>query len=127
MQERTRPPAATEAGATRPGHAAGARKPKRASKRRVRVWAWMAGSLSFLAPFAMFGVSPKPAQGQPVAAPTAARTRPHRPVVLVITKKIIYQRAAAPSVTTTSGGGGVNYVYAPASTPVAVSCGTHPC
>jgi hypothetical protein len=101
-------------------------RPRRASRRRVRVWAWMAGSLSFVAPLAAFGVSPKPAQGQPIAAPPATRSGVHRPVVLIVTKKVIYTRAAAPSVTT-NGGSGASYVYAPSSAPVAVSCGTHPC
>jgi hypothetical protein len=107
------------------GHKTSGGKGKRASRRRVRAWAWMVGSLSFLAPLAAFGLSPKPAQGQTIATPGVTRSRPHRPVVLVITKKIVYQRAAAPS--TTTSGGGVNYVYAPTSPAVAVSCGTHPC
>ena len=105
----------------------GAKRPKRASKGQVRLWAWMAGLLSFAAPWAAFGLSPKPASGQTVRVPTAAATKPHRPVVVVITKKVIYTRTAAPPVTTTSGGAGVISVPAPAAPPVAVSCGTHPC
>jgi hypothetical protein len=126
MEEHTRPHAGTREQPARSHREPNVRKPKRASRRRVRVWAWMAGSLSFVAPLAAFGVSPKPAQGQPIAAPAATRSRGHRPVVLIVTKKVIYTRAAAPSVTT-SGGGGASYVYTPSSAPVAVSCGTHPC
>lgn len=110
---------------------AGAKRPKRASKGQVRTWAWLAGAMSFAAPWAVFGISPKPAAGQTagqtVAAPGTHVVKPRRPVVIVITKKVIYTKTAAPPVTTTSGGGGVTYVPAPAAPPVTVSCGTHPC
>ena len=103
------------------------KRTKRASKGRVRTWAWMAGSLSFLAPFAAFGLSPKPAAGAPAASPAHHAAKVKRPVVIVVTKKVISTRAAAPSVTTSSSGGGVSYVAAPVAAPVAVSCGTPPC
>jgi hypothetical protein len=51
--------------------------------------------------------------------------------VMVITKKIIVTTTTAVSapVRTTSGAAPINYVYAPApaSAPVTISCGTHPC
>ena len=101
---------------------------RRASRGEVRAWAWILGTVSFLAPWATLGLSPKPAAE---AAPTPAHkgpTAPQRPVVMVITKKIIMTDAAAPSVArTTSSSGPINYVYAPAPAPVTVSCGTHPC
>jgi hypothetical protein len=103
---------------------------RRASRRRVRAWAWLLGTCSFLTPWVILGMSPKPAAD---AAPTRAPKKPappQRPVVLVITKKII-ETTAAPSgpARTTSGAAPINYVYAPApaSAPVTVSCGTHPC
>ena len=104
---------------------------RRASRRQVRAWAWLLGTTSFFAPWVILGLSPKPAAD---AAPTARAPKrpatPQRPVVLVITKKII-ETTAAPSgpVRTTSGAAPINYVYAPApaSAPVTVSCGTHPC
>ena len=104
---------------------------RRASRGAVRAWAWMLGTFSFLAPWLILGLSPKPAAD---AAPTRepkVPTPPQRPVVMVITKKIIVTSPAAASVPTrtTSGSAPINYVYAPApaSAPVTVSCGTHPC
>ncbi len=101
-------------------------KPKRASRGQVRVWAWTTAALSFLAPWAYFGVHPKPASGATTAPPQSNAPTRRRPVVLIITKKVIYTQSSAPSVSS-SGGGSVNYVYAPSAPPVAVSCGTHPC
>ncbi len=103
-------------------------KPKRASRRAIRMWGWTAGVLSFLSPFVLFGLSPKPVQAstsgtQAGGAPTQ---RPHRPVVLVVTKKIIYTQAPTTSVTT-SGSGPITYVQAAAAPAVAATCGTHPC
>ena len=98
-----------------------------ASKLAVRIWAWALGALSFLAPLALLGLYPKPAQadgGATVAQAQAAK--PKRPVVIIVTRKKIIQDAPKPSVTS-SGGGGVSYVYAPTAAPAAVSCGTHPC
>jgi len=73
---------------------------------------------------------PKPAaDAAPARAPKKPAT-PQRPVVLVITKKIIETTAASSGpARTTSGAAPINYVYAPApaSAPVTVSCGTHPC
>jgi hypothetical protein len=104
---------------------------RRASRGEVRAWAWILGTSSFLAPWAILGLSPKPAaDASPTPAPDRPTT-PQRPVVMVITKKIIVTSPAAPSVParTTSGAAPINYVYAPApaSAPVTVSCGTHPC
>jgi len=103
---------------------------RRASRGQVRAWAWILGTFSFVAPWATLGLSPKPAaDASPTPAPKG-QTAPQRPVVMVITKKIIVTTAEAPAVArTTSGAGPIHYVYAPApaSTPVSVSCGTHPC
>ncbi|MGH2595598.1 MAG: hypothetical protein ACRDH7_06520 [Actinomycetota bacterium] len=106
-------------------HARAASRPKRASRRLVRVWAWALGGLSFLSPLALFGVFPKPAQAAATSS-TAAVAQSHRPVVVVITKKIIYTKSASSSISSI-GAGPVNYVYAPAAAPVATTCGTHPC
>jgi hypothetical protein len=104
---------------------------RRASRGQVRAWAWTLGTCSFLAPWAILGLSPKPAaDASPEPAPKGS-TPPQRPVVMVITKKVIVTSPAAPSVParTTSGAAPIHYVYAPAqaSAPVTVSCGTHPC
>ena len=119
--------------------AAPAAKPRRASRRQIRLWAWIAGALSFFAPFGLFGLSPRPTAGvaaQSGAKPTRTRPpKPRRPVVVVVTKKIVIEDPAAPSSssgTTVTSSAPINYVYAPAPAapapaPVAVSCGTHPC
>lgn len=98
-------------------------KPKRASRRLVRVWAWTAGALSFLSPFALLGLWPKPAYSA-AAAPTSTTARPRRPVVVVVTKRIVYTQSASSSV---SSSGPVHYVFAPSAPSVATSCGTHAC
>ncbi len=112
------------------GHGGRAAKPKRASRGLVRFWAWTLGAISFLSPFALLGLSPKPAEGatpQP-SQRSATKTAARRPVVVVVTKKIIYTESASSSSSVSSSGGGpVQYVQAPAAPPAAVSCGTHPC
>ena len=111
--------------------AAAPSRPTRASRGQVRAWAWILGGVSVLMPWAMFGVSPKPAAGataQP-ARPSRAQKQ-KRPVVVIVTKKIIYDPSiSTPTYTSTStSGGGITYVTAPApSVPTVVSCGTHPC
>jgi len=109
-----------------------------ASKLTVRIWAWALGALSFLAPLALLGLSPKPVLAEGGATPAQSRAaKPKRPVIIIVTKKIIHDPAPAPVVS--SGGGGVSYVYAPSSggssaptstasapaAPAAVSCGSH--
>jgi len=109
----------------RPGvHPAPHPKPraKRASRGVVRVWAWSLGALSFLSPFALFGLFPKPAQSQS-AGPTATAHRQHRRVVVIVTKKIVW--SAAPASRTSSGP--ITYVQAPSAPAVASTCGTAPC
>ena len=110
----------------RPQRAGGhiAARPKRASRSLVRVWAWTIGALSFLSPFALFGLYPKPAAGTPPAPSSAQVAEPRRPVVVVVTKKIVYTQSASSS---TTSSGPINYVYAPAAPAVATSCGTPPC
>jgi hypothetical protein len=104
---------------------------RRASRSEVRAWAWILGTFSFLAPWTILGVSPKPAAGaSPAPGRKGETTTPQRPVVMVITKKIIVTTAAAPApAQTKSGATPIHYVYAPApaSAPVTVSCATPPC
>jgi len=108
-------------------HAAhGPPRPKRASRALVRTWAWTAGALSFLSPFALFGHFPKPAQGSATTPTATAAVHPRRPLVVIVTKKIVYTQSATSS-TSTSGSGPINYVYAPAAPAVATSCATPPC
>jgi hypothetical protein len=111
-------------------------KPRRASRRQIRIWAWIAGTLSFFAPAALFGLSPRPTASAAPVVPKPRPTRPpKRPVVIVVTKKIVIEAPSASSGSssyTTSSSAPINYVYAPAPAapapaPVAVSCGTHPC
>jgi hypothetical protein len=104
---------------------------RRASRGKVRAWAWFLGIFSFLAPWTVLGLSPKPAaDASPQSEPRKPATS-QRPVVMVITKKVIVTDTVAASVParTTSGSAPIHYVYAPApaSAPVTVSCGTHPC
>lgn len=108
------------------GHAKAPAKPKRASRGLVRFWAWTLGAISFLSPFALLGLSPRPAQGAVAGPSQASVSTRRRPVVVVVTKKIIYTKSATSSVSS-NGGGAVQYVQAPAAAPVAVSCGTHAC
>jgi hypothetical protein len=63
-------------------------KPRRLSKRLLRAWAWIAGALAFFTPWAVLGMSPKPAAG--AAAPAAGRR-----VILIrrITRRVIIQDA----------------------------------
>jgi hypothetical protein len=113
-----------------------AASPRRASRRQIRLWAWIAGALSFFAPFGLFGASPRPTAGAAAVKVKPPHTHPpKRPVVVVVTKKIVIEEPATSSsvpATTTTSSGPVNYVYAPAPAapapaPVTVSCGTHPC
>jgi hypothetical protein len=98
-------------------------RPKRASRTAIRAWAWAAGAASFLAPYGLLGLWPRPAEAAATAPPAVAA--PRRPVVVIVTKKIVYTRSAAPSVTSS---GPVSYTYAPATAPAtAATCGTHPC
>lgn len=99
---------------------------KRASKRAIRVWGWTAGVLSFLSPFVLFGISPKPVQASTAATGSGPAKPVHRPVVLVITKKIVYTRAPTTPVTT-SGSAPVTYVQAAAAPAAAATCGSQPC
>ncbi len=104
------------------------RPPKRASRRSVRIWAWTAGALSFLSPWALLGLSPKPATAgeTPATTATTAPARPRRPVVVVVTKRIVITDSPTSSVST-SGSGPIHYVYAPAAPATATTCGSHAC
>jgi hypothetical protein len=114
-----------DAGVGAAGEPRGRSKRGRASRGQVRAWAWTLGALSFLSPWALLGLSPRPAQTA-TAAWTQATTPQHRPVVVIVTKKIVLtQQQAAPTVVS-GGGSAPSYVYS-APAPVAVSCGSHPC
>jgi hypothetical protein len=63
-----------------------AKRPRR-SKRALRAWAWIAGALAFLAPWAAFGVSPKPATA---VAESASKPR-HVIIVRRITRRVVVQ------------------------------------
>lgn len=99
---------------------------KRASRTAIRVWAWAAGVLSFLTPYGLLGLWPKPAEAAwATTTPPAVASKQARPVVIVVTKKIVYTKSPTASVTSS---GPVHYVYAPStSTATATTCGTHPC
>ena len=112
----------------RPGvHPAPHARPRaaRASRGVVRVWAWSLGALSFLSPFALFGLFPKPTQSQGTGAAATADPQQHeqRRVIVIVTKKIVY--SAAPASRTSSGP--ITYVQAPSAPAVATTCGTAPC
>jgi hypothetical protein len=85
--------------------------------------AWIAGAASFLTPYGLLGLWPRPAAA--ASATSAAVARSRRPVVVIVTKKIVYTRSARTSVTSS---GPIQYTYAPSSsTATATTCGTHPC
>lgn len=94
---------------------------RRASRAQVRLLAWSASVVSFVGGFASLTLSPQPAQGAPRIAEAPTRDRP---VVVVITKRIIVSRAVRTQPQPT---GSVRYAPAPATAPVAVSCGTPAC
>jgi hypothetical protein len=93
-----------------------ARRPRR-SRRALRVWAWIAGGLAFLAPWAALGLSPKP------AAAEASGGRAQRPVVIVrkITRRVIVkdQPAQQPVQYVYVGGGSAPSGGSTGSGPVA--------
>jgi hypothetical protein len=100
------------------------RNPRRASRAQVRIWAWIVGTFGFLAPWALFGVSPRPAANASTASQEPSIPRAKRPVVVIVTKRIVIGASSSSTVSR----GPIHYVYAPApSTPTTVSCGTHPC
>lgn len=74
---------------------------RRASKRELRTWAWIAGGLAFFAPWAALGGSPKPP-----ATPAAAGERPVL-IVRTITRRVIIQDRPTQAP--------VRYVYAPST------------
>lgn len=74
------------------------RPAKRASRRELRAWAWIAGTLAFVAPWAAIAANPKPA--------TADAGEPeHRPLVIVrrITRRVVVRDRVEDA--------GVRYVY----------------
>lgn len=95
---------------------------RRASKRELRAWAWIAGGLAIFAPWAALGASPKP-------APTVAEGPDERPVVLIrkVVRRVVvrHQPAQAPVQYLYTGGGssasngsnGVGTVNAAAAPP----------
>jgi hypothetical protein len=90
----------------------------RASKRELRLWAWVAGGLAFLAPAAVLGAAPKPPQD---AARAAERPRV---VIRKITRRIVItQPAASAPVRYVSGGTASSGSSSMASVPAATSTG----
>jgi hypothetical protein len=83
-------------------------KRPRLSKRVLRAWAWIAGGIAFFSPWAVLGLSPKPATGAEVA-------KPPRQMVIVrkITRRVIIQDAPKSQP--------VRYVYAGGSSGSSVS------
>jgi hypothetical protein len=84
---------------------------RRASRRVLRAWAWVAGGLAFLTPWAALGASPKPPT-------TMAVGSERRPVVVVrkITRRVVIKDRPAEAP--------VQYVYAPAPPSSSTSTGT---
>jgi hypothetical protein len=104
--------------------AAGRRK-RRMPKGAVRTFAWIGGAASFLSPFVVLGVAPKPAP----AATGPTQSAPRRVLVVHhVIRKIIITEAPTSSGPqyVSSGSGGTVYVPAPAAPPVASSGGSHP-
>ena len=64
---------------------------KRASKRRLRALAWIAGGVAFVAPFTALASSPKPASMQRATG----GSKPQVTVVRRITKRIVITHPAA--------------------------------
>jgi hypothetical protein len=91
----------------------------RLSKRALRTLAWVSGGVAFLSPWAVLGLSPRPAA-------QAAPTQTERPVVIVkkITRRIVVQDTATPApvryVVSSSGGGSTS------SAPVTSTSGSTP-
>ncbi len=74
-----------------------AAKPKRLSRRVLRAWAWIAGALAFFSPWAILGISPRPAT-------SASAQQPQRIVIVKkITRRIIIKDSPKPQP--------VQYVY----------------
>ncbi|HSL15867.1 MAG TPA: hypothetical protein VK962_06260 [Actinomycetota bacterium] len=71
---------------------------KRASKRELRAWAWIAGALAFLAPWTAIAANPKPATA-------VDGGRAERPVKIIhrITRRVVIRDPVEDA--------GVRYVY----------------
>jgi hypothetical protein len=97
--------------------------PKRASRRALRAWAWVAGTVSFLTPTAILATAPRPAAS---AGPRA--TSPRAPVVIIhhVVRRVVVRAptrvvtvggsSQAPTVVTGAGG----------PPPAASTGGSHP-
>lgn len=74
-----------------------AAKPRRLSRGVLRTWAWIAGALAFFSPWAILGISPRPA--------TSASAQPPQKIIIVkkITRRIIIKDSPKPQP--------VQYVY----------------
>jgi hypothetical protein len=98
--------------------------PKRASRRALRAWAWLAGAVSFLTPTAILATAPRPAAS---AVPVA--TSPRAPEVIIhhVIRRVVVR---APTRVVTVGGSSqaptvVSGAAAPAP-PAASTGGSHP-
>jgi hypothetical protein len=96
-----------------------ARRPKRASRRALRAWTWVAGGASFLLPTAILSAAPKPA----VSAVPAASTG-QSPVVIIhhVVRRVVAR--SAPRVVTVGTPATVTGVAA--APPAASTGGSHP-
>jgi len=108
------------------------RRPRR-SKRALRAWAWIAGALAFLAPWAAFGASPKPATAVAESAP-----KPRRVIIVrKITRRVVVQDQPAnqpvqyvyvgggsSGSSSSSGSSGGGAVAAPAPAPTTTTSGS---
>jgi hypothetical protein len=95
----------------------------RLSKRALRLWAWVAGGLAFLSPWAALALSPKPAA-------QAAQAPSERPVIIVrrITRRVIVRdapRPSAPQIRYVSSGSSSSAGSAVAP-PTTTTSGSHP-
>ena len=85
---------------------------RRAPKWELRLWAWIAGALAFLAPAAVFGAVPKPPQ---VAA--GGSDRPELVIRRITRRIVITHPTAASQIRYVAGGSsGSSGVSSPAAT-----------
>ncbi len=97
--------------------------PKRASRRALRAWTWVAGAVSFLTPTAILAAAPRPAAS---AVPVA--TSPRAPVVIIhhVIRRVVVR---APTRVVTVGGSSqapTIVTGAGAAPPAASTGGSHP-
>ena len=90
-------------------HALNGPRAKHPPRTWVRAWAWTLGTLAFLSPWALLGLSPKPAAQAIDPAPPQPPQQPAPVVHRVVKRVVIHQappRHLAPKVTYVGGGNG---------------------